>query len=423
MRLVRPPTHSLHERNGWYLVVSMFWSAILSAGISFNSAYAVRLGASNQLIGLLSSGPALIVILATLPAARLIEGRRNRKAWLIGSIFVQRTLYLVIALMPFFVKEHRAEAFVALMLLRQLVMSPYHAGWGAFFADLVPNRLRMSVLANRRILRSATLIVAVPLVGMLLDAAPFPLGYQAAFGISFLAGMVAAAFLWRVKLPEESTTGGDELRRRGSDEKAGGDKITLRRLWTENQDYLRFLLPRMVYGWGASLAQPLYIIYYLRYLNATDSWIGLRTSAANLAMMIGFFAWAKLIGRWGELKAMRIGTPLIGLFPLLVGLSRSLDAILVFAVINGLLMPAMNLTFFNVSIKVSPAERRTSYLSLYKVLINISAFVGPMIGVALVDVIGLTNVLFVAAGTRVLGGLLFTLWPIRGLRSEAPAAA
>ena len=94
MGLVRPPSGNLTDRNAGYMVMMMFWMALLSAGISFNSAYAVRLGASNQLIGLLSSGPALIVILATLPAARLIEGRRNRKAWLIGSFFVQRTLLI-----------------------------------------------------------------------------------------------------------------------------------------------------------------------------------------------------------------------------------------------------------------------------------------------------------------------------------------
>ena len=421
MGLVRPPSGNLTDRNAGYMVMMMFWMALLSAGISFNSAYAVRLGASNQLIGLLSSGPALIVILATLPAARLIEGRKNRKAWLVGSILLQRALYLVIALMPFVVREHRAEVFVGLLLLRQLIMSPYDAGWGAYFADLIPNRMRTKVLANRRIIHSATLIVAVPLVGALLDAFTFPLGYQAAFGISFLAGMAATAFLWKLKVPEGAQRVGGDLRRRGAAEREGAYKITARSLWTENQAFVRFLVPRMVYGWGASLAQPLYIIYYLRYLGATDSWIGLRTSAANLAMMIGFYAWARLIGRWGELKAMRIGTPLIGLFPLLVGLSRSLDAILVFAIINGLLMPAMNLTFFNVSIRVSPAERRASYLSLYKVLINISGFLGPMIGVALVDVIGLTNVLFVAAGMRVLGGLLFSLWPIR--QAEKPAAS
>jgi hypothetical protein len=48
------------ERNLRYLVIEMFWAAIFTGCVSFNAAYMIRLGGSNLLISLLTSGAALI---------------------------------------------------------------------------------------------------------------------------------------------------------------------------------------------------------------------------------------------------------------------------------------------------------------------------------------------------------------------------
>jgi MFS family permease len=419
--LTRPPEGSVEDRNAWYVVATMFWAAILHASNSFNSAFAVRLGASNELVGLMSSGRSLIIILLTLPAARFVESRIRRKKWLIGSIFVQRLVYIVIAVMPFVVGRYRAEVFVGLMMLRTLLLRPYSAGWSSFLADLISRRRRTSVLAQRRIVRSAMLIVAVPVMTVLLSSFPFPLGYQLAYGLGFLGAMASTWCLWQVEIPEKRR---ERVRKQTSRKRTMSWRLLLSptRLWREDQDYVRFVVPRLIYSWGARMAKPLFIIYYLRYLNASDSWIGLRTSVANVSMMIGFYLWSKLIKRWGDMRSMRIATPLMGLFPLLVGLTGNLTLILGYVMMRGFLVPAANLTFFNVSVRVSPDAHRESYLGLYKVITNVAGLLAPMVGVALVDVIGLNTVLFLAGGFRLAGGLLFTLWPISDAEELVPAA-
>ena len=42
------------DHNIWYLYVEVFWAAMLSAAAAFNATYAVRLGASNTMIGWIS---------------------------------------------------------------------------------------------------------------------------------------------------------------------------------------------------------------------------------------------------------------------------------------------------------------------------------------------------------------------------------
>ena len=51
------------DRNAWYLVLEMFWAAILASAALFNAAFALRLGATNTQIGLLTSLPALLAVM------------------------------------------------------------------------------------------------------------------------------------------------------------------------------------------------------------------------------------------------------------------------------------------------------------------------------------------------------------------------
>ena len=395
----------MEDRNAWLLVAEMFWTAILGAAVSFNSAYVVRLGGSNSLVGLLTSGPALMTILLTLPAARLMEWRGSRKAWVVWSIFLQRVLYLPIALMPFFVQERRAEAFVALFLLRELFLAPNHAGWNAFYADLLPGRRRVEVLAQRRIMDAALLVVAVPLVGEMLDKVVFPYGYQIAYGLAFVTGMISVAMLFRLRLPEGASASVQRA-------PATKQRFSLRRVVRENPVFFRYTAIRVVYNLGMSLAQPLYIIYFVRVLGASDAWLGFRLSVGNVAILIGYWFWPRIVNRYGDLRVMRWMAPVIALYPLGVALSQDLNTVVAIIALMSLVTPATNLTFFNTSINVCPPERRTSYMSLYTTAINVTGFLGPLIGVALSEVIGIAGALMVASAIRMMGGALFSLFPL-----------
>ena len=88
------------DRNAWYLYVELFWAAILGIAAAFNAAFAVHLGAKNSHIGLLNALPALVAILVSIPAGRFLERRAKRQAWVLGSLFVNRMGYVLVALVP-----------------------------------------------------------------------------------------------------------------------------------------------------------------------------------------------------------------------------------------------------------------------------------------------------------------------------------
>ena len=73
-RLLRLNLDNQDDRNALFLVVEVFFAAVLGAAATFNAAFALRLGATNEDIGLLTSLPALLAVVISIPAGRFRAG-------------------------------------------------------------------------------------------------------------------------------------------------------------------------------------------------------------------------------------------------------------------------------------------------------------------------------------------------------------
>jgi MFS family permease len=183
-------------------------------------------------------------------------------------------------------------------------------------------------------------------------------------------------------------------------------------------DFVRIIVDTLLYGLGAWTAAPLYILYFVRELDATDAWIGLHGTVANVSAIAGYALWRRLVERWGESKTLKRTVMGAGLYPLLVGLSPALTPILFAAGLNGLITPGVNLSHFNTLLKICPADRRPSFIGLYTTVMNAGAFLCPLIGVALADRFGLAPTMIGCGVFWLLGALSFRIWPIRVADTE-----
>ncbi len=68
---------------------------------------------------------------------------------------------------------------------------------------------------------------------------------------------------------------------------------------------------------------------------------------ASIGTIEGYSLWRWLISRWGEPVSLKRTIILIGVYPLLIGLTPSLPVILAYGVLNGLIAPGVNLSHFN----------------------------------------------------------------------------
>jgi hypothetical protein len=196
-----PESHHQPERNTWHLYQGILWIGLTGAATTFTNIYAIRLGAPDTLIALLSSLPSLFVILLRLPAVRLVEGADNPVRLISRSLLATRSLYLALALLPLLRLTQEAAAFVVVLILMGLPAVLANAGWDSLFADVVPERDRATVVGVRSTLASIVGVVVVLVGGTWLDWVPFPWNYHAIFLLAFAGRMVSTYHVSQIRPP------------------------------------------------------------------------------------------------------------------------------------------------------------------------------------------------------------------------------
>jgi len=121
---------------------------ILTGG-AFLVAFAVKLGASNFVIGLLAAiGP--LAQLLQLPSIFIVEKIRNRRLITIVAAALSRLCWLIIALSPFIFP---AKIAIAVLLILLAAVSAFGAvsgcSWNSWMRDLIPENLLGSFFSKR----------------------------------------------------------------------------------------------------------------------------------------------------------------------------------------------------------------------------------------------------------------------------------
>ena len=406
------------DRNIWYLYVEVFWAGIFMAAIAFNATYALRLGATNTMIGWLSSIPPLLAIAVLVPAARFLETQSNRAPWLSGALYIGRAAFIGAALAPWIVRGHAAEAVIAVLILRSIPMNVYSAGFEPLLADVVPLRDRALVVSNRNIIQGVTVAACTFLFGKWLDIAAdlpwaaFPTNYQILYIVGTIAGVLSAYYVAKIEVPETPVVTRKRAKRKALP-KLGAIRAALRAATRENRDFVLMLTNTFVFNFGAWLLGPLYIIFFVNQLRATDGWVGLNTTLAQVGVIFGYILWRRVMDRRGISWTLRFTVPLSATYAFLVALFPNLNLILIWGILINLVNSGLNLSHGTALYLLCPAERRASYMAIFSTISNIGAFVAPMIGVALSATIDIRWILVAGGTIRLLGAGLFYLLPIR----------
>ncbi|MBC7783542.1 MAG: MFS transporter [Burkholderiales bacterium] len=138
--------------------------------------FAKTLGLSNFEFGLLAAMPFMAALLS-LPASVLIDRTGHRKGIFMVALYLNRLLWIPIALVPMWIVLYGGEnhapwaifaflAFFFLMHAGQCVGGP---AWISWMADVIPDRVRGRYFARRRQLGIFTGIPAALLAGWALD--------------------------------------------------------------------------------------------------------------------------------------------------------------------------------------------------------------------------------------------------------------
>jgi MFS family permease len=397
------------DRNAVFLVAEIFFASIMGGASAFNAAFAVRLGATNSQIGLLSSIPALLALIVSIPAGRFIQKKAKRKPWLLGTLTLSRVSMLMVALSPFI---HAGSAqgllVVSILIIMSAPASFFNVGFIPMLADVIPEENRASVFTARNVIAGATTSVSVFLFGQMLNRMTFPVNYQIMFVIGWVVSMLSYYFLSRLQVPDSKPVVSD-----------GKARINLReqghillQAFREQPAFMRITRNTILLSIGLWIAGPLYILFFVRSLQANDAWIGLQSTVSSLSTIFGFAIFRWIMARWGEPNTLKRTALAFGAYPVLVGPFPSLTLILFFAVINGFFSSGFSLSQLNQLMKAMPEEKRPEYTALYYTTVNVGAFLFPLVGVALANVFGIGPTLIGCGVLALIGGTSFWFSPV-----------
>jgi MFS family permease len=400
-------------RNIRFLYLEIAFASVLSAILLFNRPFAVRLGASNELLAFLASAPALVAAILSVPLARFLQRRTHRGTWVFNSLFILRLGYGVLALIPALFVQDTATWLVMWIVALGIPTIFFTNGFQALLADMIPEDRRALVFARRQVIWSVGMVITSALAGQWLDAnrEVFPGNYQLMYLFGFVVVLGSMYYLWRLKLPPRSQGPSALTRMLPTARQATPDELIEKPV--SDRRLRRMLLNMSVYFSGIYLLMALIEVYYINVLRATDAWLGLNGAVGSAGVVVGYVVWERLLRRRSFTWALRRASLVTWLFPVGVALVPDLNFILLVNFIVNCIHPGVDLTLLNIVMKLSNSENRTLYLSWYNTALNAMMFISPLVGTALAGPLGIPAVFLISGVLRIVGGVLYSVNPVR----------
>ena len=394
-------TPSIERANTRHLYWDMFWMcAAFAVDWYFLQVFAIRMNATPLQIGLLVSlRAAFLVVGSTLANYWRHRYKNPIPAMVLPIIAYRALLYLPVVFVVYLPLAQRVDMLVFLVALSSI---PTGISQGIFLGMMryaVHQDNLASLVARRSILMNAGILVWVLGIGQFLEHVPFPLNYQISFGVAFLVSLLSLWHIWRIKCPDRVEAASES-----------SDGLTLN-VW-KNSAFVRFAVILVAINASVFISAPLIPLQLVRALNASDAWIsafGVFEMGAGALLMMRM-SW--LIARFGTAKLIVVTTFMTAFHTLILGMTTTLPPYLIGVLLFGAGWYAVNVLLYNWLVEIVPHEDFPHYAAAYQLLINISLFVGPLLGTFLVtNLMTIPAALILIALVRVAAAYL--AWALR----------
>lgn len=285
-------------------------SANVITGGAFLSGLLLYMGATDFLVGLVSSSGTWSLMLS-LVASAVVERVRNRKALLYWSVLVFRMLTTLPVLLPLALGRGLPSALTAsvLIIAGNMVFSIYNTGFPVFFMGSLPAEGQANYIYVRMFWIRLAYACTFLIMGLLLDLLHKSyLGFILVFFSALVIGVADCLVIRRI--------GGqpDAPRAQGSNLLG----MLLRPLG--NRRYVLYLAFTAVFFFSLACSSSYTGLYQLKYLNLSYLSITALNIATFAVMILTTHMWARLQQRWGMVRVLIVGAVLAALEFIVYGL-------------------------------------------------------------------------------------------------------
>ena len=396
--------NEITKRNFRYVMIDGAGVSIANAAQPFLPVLLTRLGATNFQVGLLTSMPGVTGLVLAILVGRFLQSRREIVPWYSLARLLVIACYTLTGIVVFTISGQYAIA--AILVIWGLATLP-QTGLAVAFS-VVMNAVagpegRYALLSRRWAVFGLTGVAVTFLITRVIDLVAFPINYGLMFMGLSLGGLVSFYFSRKIKLapqtppaPVPSSSVLDSARNYFS-------------LILSEPAFRSFAIKKFVYISAVSLSMPILPLFFVREVHASDSQIGTINMTMTLVMLVGYFLWPWTSRKYGGRFVLLATTLGMAFYPALTAATPRVELIILYAGIAGLFQSGLDLVFFDELMKTVPPEYSATFVSFSQSLQYVSAIIAPTVGTWLADIIGLGGALWVSAGLRIFGFLLFLI--------------
>jgi MFS family permease len=392
----------IQKRNFRNVQIDAIGVSISNVAAPFLPVFLTRLDASDFQVGLLTSMPGMTGLILAIIVGRFLQTRRNIVPWFSLSRLMVISCFALTGLLTFFVPKN--ELVIATLGIWAFATLPQTALAVAF--SVVMNMVagpegRYDLLSRRWAIFGLTGVVGTFIVTRLIDLISFPLNYAVMFLVLSLGGLISFYFSNQLKLPDQTPP--LQIDARSLKDTAQNYLALLK----DNPAFASFASKRFVYLAAIALSQPIFPLFFVKQVGASDSQIGTINMVFTSVMLAGYFLWPRVSKRRGGRFVLLATTLGMTFYPALTASVPHISSIYIFAGIAGLFQAGLDLVFFDELMKTVPPEYSATFVSLAQSMQYLAAVLAPLLGTSLTNIIGLGGALWLSAGLRLLGFVLF----------------
>jgi MFS family permease len=423
-----PNRTAIDRHNARQLFGDIFCFGILAGSAqAFLAVYMARIGASAFQVGLLTAAPAVVSLLVSLPAARLMEGRSLVRVSVQTALWMRLGYVGFVFLPVLFAEQAQSWAILALIVLMAVPGAALVIAFNAMFADVVPPATRALVVGRRNALLAVSMMGTSVFSGWLLDTVAYPLNYQIVFGLGVLGGALSTYFLTRLKpvpapterlnqplldmarpgsmrfLPGMRPGAGLRFLTRGQ----GGALLRLELLRGPFGVFLLVLFCFYVAQFTPFSIVPLVLVHTLA---LPDGAISIGNALFHGCTLLVSMRLHAVSTRLGNQRVLALSALVFGVYPLLIGQAHGAPLFWIASAAGGAVWGLAGGALITRLMERVPDHDRPAHMALHSLALNLGALTGSLLGPVLGDVLGLRQAMMTSAAMRLAAGLLLVVW-------------
>jgi MFS family permease len=367
------------QKKGYFQVKNKFY---LEGAFSFANftlfngiflvGFALALGANHFQMGILLAIP-LFANLIQLISAFILEATGTKKLTALISLFLGRSIWIIIILIAFGVvgKNHPLFTLAAVLVVSSIFISIGNLSLLSWMKDVVPLRKLARFLGKRNIYSSAGGFVVYLLCSYIIDKYYGVEIFGSIFTFAVIIGILGLFFL--LEIPEK---------------KQKIIAVSPKRLWTRllvpfrDKNFRPLLFFGLFWGFAINISAPFFLVFMVDDLSLSFFIVSLFLLMDAVARIYGLSVWRKIGDKFGAKPLLTISATVTSMVPLALAFITKSNFLLIplIFIVSAISYAAVDIAVSQVLFKSAPRTYDAYYLSAFTSLTGLMSALGPIIG-------------------------------------------